>query len=114
MLTCDLHDQPESAVETIAFGYDGYSYAFELCEFHLEEFNTTMQRYISAARREGRRSGRNSTTVASDSLSEQEAKRALQQQIRTWARRNGHQVSERGRIPDQVRIAYNQANLHQS
>jgi hypothetical protein len=36
--------------------------------------------------------------------------RAQTQAIRDWARRNGHQVSDRGRIPSTVLEAFNSAH----
>ena len=119
LLTCDLHEEDTPAVETAAFGYDGHSYAFELCQEHLDEFNNTMQGYIAAARRgepasDGRRRRRaaapSSSGEATDQTRPPRASRAAELgQIREWARANGYQVSDRGRVPGNVVEAYNAA-----
>jgi Lsr2 len=104
LLTCDLdEDEDVPAVETVTFSYDGISYAFELCEDHLEEFNNTMQSYIGSARRAdgpGRRGRLASAPRAARSTKEDLAP------VREWARANGYRVSDRGRIPGEVREAY--------
>lgn len=103
LLTCDLDEEDVPAVETVTFSYDGNTYAFELCDDHLEEFNNTMQGYINAARRAdgaGRRARsavpRSTTRGPKEDLA----------QVREWARANGYKVSDRGRIPGEVREAY--------
>ena len=109
LLTCDLDEDDTPAVETVTFGYDGVTYAFELCEDHQEEFANTMQGYIAAARRaDGGHSRRSRATAAAA------PSRAARSQdvgaIRTWARENGYEVSSRGRIPSEIREAYEAAH----
>jgi len=104
LLTCDLDDEEVQAVETVNFSYDGISYAFELCEDHLEEFHNTMQGYIAAARRADGAS-RRSRVAANPRSSGRSAKEDLGA-VREWARANGYRVSDRGRIPGEVREAY--------
>jgi len=53
----------------------------------------------------GRRSG-----AAAGGRSPATTDRAQTQAIRDWARRNGHQVSDRGRIPSAVLDAFNAAH----
>jgi len=106
LLTCDLDDDERPAVETVTFGYDGYTYGFELCETHLEEFNNVMQGYTASARRtdgSGRRP-RSSAPTASKPAREDLG------DMRGWARSNGFTVSDRGRIPREVRDAYEGAH----
>ncbi len=111
VLTCDLDDGDVPAAETVTFGFDGANYAFELCEQHLGEFQDTMQSFISVARATGGarrrrvatvRPGRPRTRRSLDGVSSSE--------VRAWARESGYQVSERGRIPGDVRAAYEAAN----
>jgi Lsr2 len=106
ILTCDLHDGDERAIETVAFGYDGYSYTFELCEQHLAEFNQAMQHYVAAARRDRKPLGRRSTTVGEPTR----VIRASRQEVRNWAKRQGLEISARGRIDSKVEAAFNQAH----
>jgi hypothetical protein len=102
VLTCDLDNDP--AEQTVVFGYEGREYAFELCERHIAEYNETMESWVSAARlnRPGspQRSPRRQASVASrEDLSA----------IRAWARENGYEVNDRGRIPSEIRDAYDTA-----
>jgi hypothetical protein len=110
VLTCDLDEDEVPAAETVTFGYEGATYAFELCEQHLVEFNDTIQAYIGSARlAEGPRRRRAATAGPG------RARRAVATgtgsgEIRVWARENGFKISERGRIPADVRAAYDAAN----
>lgn len=111
-MTCDLDDDEIPAAETVTFGYEGYTYAFELCEQHLEEFNETIQAYIAAARlAEGPRRRRAAAAAPSAGRARRSApaKGPESSDIRTWARENGFNVSDRGRIPGEVRSAYEAA-----
>jgi hypothetical protein len=105
LLTCDLDEGDVPAAETVTFGYDGFSYAFELCDAHLEDFANVMQGYIASARRAdgpGRRPRSSTGTSPRAAAAPKEDLAAL----REWARANGYKVSERGRIPGEVREAY--------
>ncbi len=103
LLTCDLDEGDVEAVETVTFGYDGTNYAFELCAEHLEEFNKVIHTYIGSARRaEG---GRRSAASVARSATKSENPGA----IREWARGAGYEVSDRGRIPAEIREAYETA-----
>ena len=107
VLTCDLDDGDVAAVDTISFGYDGVGYEFELCQSHLDEFHRVMQGFVGAARRSGSGARRNAggggrAPRAAGNPSELA-------QVREWARTNGFEVSDRGRIPAQVREAFDRA-----
>jgi hypothetical protein len=113
VLTCDLDEDEVPAVQTVNFGYDGYSYAFELCEQHLEEFNEMIHGYVAAARlADGPRRRRAPSVTAA---SRPRRRRAAAEEpsssdIRAWARENGYDVSARGRISAEVRAAYEAAH----
>ncbi len=107
-LTCDLHDKETPAVETVAFGVDGYAYEFELCNKHLDEFHKAMSGYVAAARRAGPpRRGRAAAGGARGGRRSDPGELAV---VRDWARANGWKVSDRGRIAAEVREAYDAAN----
>jgi len=103
LLTCDLDEEDVPAAETVTFSFDGNSYAFELCEAHLEEFNNTMQGYIAGARRAD--GGRRARVASAPRAAGRSSKEDLAP-VREWARANGYRVSDRGRIPGEVRDAY--------
>jgi len=107
VLTCDLDERSMPAVETVQFSYNGQPYEFELCADHLKEFHELMQRYASAARPTGRGTGGGRGRAA------RPARRASGPELtalRAWAQENGYAINERGRIPLQVRKAYEEAN----
>lgn len=114
VLTCDLDEEEVPAAQTVTFGYDGYTYAFELCEQHLEEVNEIFQAWIGAARlADGGRRRRSSASSATPARSRRGASGASangSSDVRTWARNNGFSISERGRIPAEVRRAYEEAH----
>ncbi len=107
LLTCDLDEEEVEAAETVTFGFDGSSYAIELCNTHLDEFNEWMQGYIGAARRaDGPR--RRSRSAGSPARGRSGANGDVTEvgTIRQWARSNGFKVSDRGRIAAEVRDAF--------
>ena len=92
------------ADETVTFAFKGTSYEIDLSKKNVDKMVKALQPYTTAARTTGgRRSGTGRTTrrgADKDQLTK----------IREWARTNGHQVSDRGRISTAVREAYHAAN----
>jgi len=90
------------ADETVTFGLDGTTYEIDLSKKNAAKLRDALSSYVGAGRRvAGRRSGgrgRGRGRSASDSAD-----------IRAWAKANGYEVSERGRISAEVREAYNSA-----
>lgn len=91
----------KDADETVSFGLDGSNYEIDLSSAHAQELRDSLERYIKAGRKsggsgrrgKGRRSGgASSGTSAAD--------------IRAWARENGFDVPDRGRVSAEVREAY--------
>lgn len=91
------------ASETVTFGLDGVTYEIDLSDDNAAALRDAVAPYIGAGRRV---SGRRSTTSASSSRSNS----TELARIREWARANGHEVSDRGRISQKVRDAYAKAN----
>ena len=104
VLTCDLDDVLTPAMETVTFSYGGQAYEFELCAAHLKEFDELMQRFTGAARPAGRagpgrpRGGRSRASTSAELAA-----------VRAWAQDNGFAVKDRGRIPLEVRRAFEAA-----
>ena len=111
LLVCDLHEGEVEGSEQITFGLDGSSYEIDVCESHAAELRDAFAPFVGAARRAGRaastagqrRGGRAGRTAGSG-----DKQRVAE--IREWARKNGHQVSERGRIAASVLAAYEAAH----
>ena len=90
------------ADETITFALDGANYEIDLSEANAKKLRDSFSRWVGGARKSsgrGRRSGRRGGAPRRDVGA-----------VREWARSNGHQVSERGRIPAPVQEAYDKAH----
>ena len=92
------------ADETISFAVDGVSYEIDLNAQHAGELREAFAKWIGHARRSG---GRRRTATARRSSSAGGGDTAA---IREWARENGYKVSDRGRVPADVREAYDAAH----
>jgi len=92
---------------TVTFAYQGAEYTIDLSQQHLDEFNDAMAKYIGAAQKiSGRRTSSSSASPRSTRSTTKPDKNQLGA-IRAWARENGYQVSDRGRISQEVIDAYN-------
>ena len=101
------------AAETLSFALDGTEYEIDLSEARAAWVRETLSQYIVAARRTGgsgpgRRGGRRGSGTASSSPSSSDRQRTAE--IRSWAREQGLEVNDRGRIPNQVVQAYEAAH----
>jgi Lsr2 len=93
------------ATETVTFGVDGVDYEIDLSDEHAAELREAISLYVGHARRTGgRRKSGSRSTAGSDSSGVSAA------DIRAWARENGWDVPERGRVSAEVREAYASAN----
>src|ERR1700748_3105280 len=90
-----------AAVETVAFGIDGRSYEIDLNAKNDQALRDALAKYVASGRRAGGRSaaGKRRTQVGTSA-----------REIRDWARSNGHKVPDRGRIPSEVREAFEAAH----
>jgi hypothetical protein len=107
LLVCDLHEGDVEGTETITFGLDGSAYEIDVCEAHGKELRDAYAPYVGAARRAGRSTGAGARRPGGGRSRGANNEVA---QIREWARSNGHQVSERGRISATVKSAYDAAH----
>ncbi len=110
ILSDDL-DENLPADETVSFSLDGTSYEIDLADKNAKEMRDVFSRYVSAARKVGR--GGRSSGGGSGARPRSGGGRMDREQagaIRDWARKNGHAVSDRGRIPASVVEAYEAAH----
>lgn len=99
-------DKQSAAVETVSFGIDGVMYEIDLSEANAGNLRAAVDKWTPFARRVGRSrrgSGRGKNTQRARGGQDSPT------QIREWARRNGHEISQRGRIPAEIVNAYNEA-----
>ncbi len=109
ILSDDL-DENLPADETVSFSLDGTNYEIDLSEKNAGEMREAFSRYVQAARKVGRGSGRASGAGRSRATGGGRMDREQAGAIRDWARKNGHAVSDRGRIPASVVEAYEAAH----
>ena len=90
------------AEETVSFSLDGVSYEIDLSKKNANKMRDAFALYVGSARKVGgrrRRGGGKSSSKAGSSA-----------EIREWARNNGWDIPERGRIAAEVREAYEAAH----
>lgn len=99
-----------TAEETVSFALDGVSYEIDLSAQNAAQLRESLSSWVGHARRVGGRtrstrrgsgsgSGSGGSGGGRTSSSESSA-------IREWAREHGYTVNERGRIPAEVKAAY--------
>ena len=98
------------AAGTVAFGLDGRTYEIDLSDDNAARLRDSLATFVAAARRSGGTPRRGRTPRATADGAPSRANREETAAIRTWARENGHEVSERGRIPKAVVQAYQSAH----
>src|SRR4051795_4872804 len=99
------------AAETISFAMDGVDYEIDLSEKHAADLRDAVSVYVGHARRTGgRRKGRGRSSSNSGGSGGSGGSGASAADIRAWARENGWEVPERGRVSAEVREAYAAAN----
>lgn len=95
------------AEETVEFGLDGAFYEIDLSEDNAERLREALAEYVEHARRAGGRKRAAVRAAAGRAPRTASADREQNQAIREWARKQGMNVSDRGRIPKEVTDAYN-------
>ena len=96
----DLDGGP--ADETLRFGIDGSEYEIDLNEKNAARFHKLLAPFVERARRAGRAPRRAVRRTA--------ASRRRSRDIRMWARQQGIDLSDRGRIPSNVVDKYEAAS----
>ena len=108
VLTDDLDGT--DADRTVEFGLDGVNYTIDLSDKNAGKLRKALDPYITAGHRASRgtaagRGGSRTRTGTAVGRSSREQNQA----IRSWAVKNGYDVSERGRIPASVVDAFHQS-----
>jgi hypothetical protein len=91
------------ADETVTFALDGKTYEIDLNSENAGKLRSALEPYVKAGRRAGTGRGRGRRASSSSSSSHDTAK------IRAWAKENGYEVNDRGRVPANIREAYEKA-----
>ena len=93
------------ADETVTFALDGKTYEIDLNTANADKLREALADFVTAGRRTGGRSARGKGGRSSSSAGSQDTAK-----IRAWAKENGYEVNDRGRVPATVREAYEKAN----
>jgi hypothetical protein len=102
------------ANETVSFALDGVSYEIDVSDANAGKLRDSLAPWVGHARRVGGRSGGSSGGTRARSgggsgRSRGNSKHDLSD-VRSWARENGFQVSDRGRVSSEVIAAYEKAH----
>ena len=93
------------ATETVSFGLDGVTYEIDLNADNAGQLREALAPWIGHGRKVGRSAAPRSARRSGSSRSSSNAN-----EIREWARANGHKVNDRGRISAEIKAAYEAAN----
>jgi hypothetical protein len=92
-----------AAEGTVRFALDGTDYEIDLSGKHSDELRGALRKYIDharkvggTARRQGARGGRRASAVDTAA-------------VRVWARENGYEIKDRGRVPADIVAKYQAA-----
>jgi hypothetical protein len=103
--TLFIDDLDGSTAEgTVRFGLDGSEYEIDLNAEHAQDLRDALARFVGAARRSGgvpkrpARSGRRGSVNGVNTT-----------EVRTWARSQGIEVKDRGRIPAELVVKFKAA-----
>ncbi|MEI2733036.1 MAG: Lsr2 family protein [Dermatophilaceae bacterium] len=100
LLEDDIDKSP--AAETVSFGLDGVGYEIDLSASNAAKLREQLAHWVGHARSTGGRRPRRRAAAS--------PRRSNVSGVREWARANGHQVSDRGRVPASVQAAYDKAH----
>ncbi|MEF3120919.1 histone-like nucleoid-structuring protein Lsr2 [Kocuria flava] len=106
ILEDDLDGGP--AEETVRFGLDGGQYEIDLSEENAARLREAMRPFIAKARRaQAKQGGKQARTGTARPAGRGNPDTAA---IRQWAREKGYEVSDRGRIHQDIQKAYYEEN----
>jgi Lsr2 len=90
------------ADETVKFSLDGVQYEIDLSEKNAKKLRDAVATYVASGRRVSRGGvvvgGRAAARARGSAAADREQNKA----IRAWARRKGRDISDRGRIPQEI------------
>ena len=90
------------AAGTVRFGLDGTEYEIDLSAAHSDELRKELQRYLAHARRTG-------STARGAARTRRGSAAVDTPKVREWAKEQGIEVKDRGRVPANVVEQYQTA-----
>lgn len=115
----DLDGTSTDDVETVTFGLDGVTYEIDLGPDNAQRLRDEIAEFVGSARRVGGRIKRGAAAKAAPASkdgrkSSSPANREQTKAIREWARGQGHDLADRGRIPQHIIDAFEEAHAPKS
>ncbi|MGW6790061.1 histone-like nucleoid-structuring protein Lsr2 [Streptomyces chartreusis] len=101
VFTDDLSGKESEEVNTHTFSLDGVVYEIDLVPENYDKLYEALSPFIDSGRKQGRAKGAGRTPKAGGPSAEE---------MRVWARGAGYTVNDRGRVPKEVREAYEAAH----
>jgi hypothetical protein len=101
----DDYDGKSTAEETVVFGVDGVEYEIDLSVKNAGKLRKVFEQWIESGRKVGRIPKGQSKISVRTAVGREQTKA-----VREWARRNGYDVSSRGRLHASIIEAYNEAS----
>jgi hypothetical protein len=95
-----------AAEGTVRFALDGTEYEIDLSTAHSEELRSALGKYITHARKAGGSAHRGGRTAGRGRRADSPQNTT---EIRNWARENGHDIKDRGRVPADLVAKYQAA-----
>ncbi|MGW0037544.1 histone-like nucleoid-structuring protein Lsr2 [Gordonia sp. NPDC003376] len=106
----DLDGKALKDAVTVNFTVDGKQYEFDTSPSNATQFHRDLERYIVASRSTDSRSVVPRSARATKKVIRARRSGRDTQAMRTWARDNGYEISDRGRISVEIIEAYDAAN----
>ena len=107
-LVDDLTGEVAENISTVEFTLDGRAYQLDLTDENSAKLHDVVSQYVNAGRKIGgrrRSSVRPGRAIKSTGPGPGYNRETLKS-IREWAKKNGYQVSDRGRLPGEVLQAW--------
>jgi hypothetical protein len=118
-VTIEILDDTDGspAEQTVPFGLDGIAYEIDLSTTNANALREALAPYVASARQTGGRRIKVAVGQPTDSTKQEpepSTNYTATHDIRTWARENGYEVADQGRIAKTVIDAYRSSRRHLS
>ncbi|HZS21688.1 MAG TPA: Lsr2 family protein [Pseudonocardiaceae bacterium] len=115
-LVDDLTGEEAENISTVEFALDGVTYELDLTDENSAKLHDALSQYAKAGRKIGgrRRGGPRPDRATKSTDRTAGYNRETLKSIRAWAKKNGHNVSDRGRLPAEVMQAWQTAQAAMS
>jgi len=94
---------------TVRFALDGAEYEIDLNAKHADELRKALSRYVEAARRSGGGGGGARRPARNGSSRRSAASGLNTNEVREWAKSQGFEVKDRGRVPAELVVRFKAA-----